>query len=222
MSATASPDHAYFQAVEAVFVRLRGTPFLLSPADWRLASDWHGRGIPLAVVEAALEELFLRRAERGVTAKVQSLRFCAAAVEEAWSRHVELGGGGPAATGATLDVAERLASLARALPPEEGRLAARVRVLDGDVEEVERRLVALDRELLDAAERRLAPAERAAVDERVGESLAALRDRLPAEELEAYRPHLREREVRRRAGLPLLSLFSPEAMHRGDGGGAAS
>jgi hypothetical protein len=157
-----------------------------------------------------------------VTAKVQSLRFCAAAVEEAWSRHVELGGGGPAATGATLDVAERLASLARALPPEEGRLAARVRALDGDVEEVERRLVALDRELLDAAERRLAPAERAAVDERVGESLAALRDRLPAEELEAYRPHLREREVRRRAGLPLLSLFSPEAMHRGDGGGAAS
>lgn len=212
MSATASEEHAYFQAIEAVFVRLRGTPFLLSPADWRLAGAWHREGIPLAVVEEALEEVFTRRAERGEVGKVQSLRYCAAAVEEAWRRHVELQSGGAPAGGASVVVAERLAALARALPAEEAVTASRVRALEGEAEEVERQLAALDRELLLAAEKRLPPATREALEARVEQALAALRDRLPRPQLEAYRPRLRERELRRRAGLPLLSLFAPEAM----------
>jgi hypothetical protein len=212
MSRTASEEHAYFQAIEAVFVRLRGTPFLLSPADWRLASAWHSGGIPLAVVEAALEEVFTRRAERGEVGKVQSLRYCAAAVEEAWARHLELQGGGAPGGGVALVVTERLEALARALPAAEAGTGARVRALAGDAEEVERRLAALDRELLRGAEERLSPASRAELDARVEGALAALAERLPAPELEAYRPRLRERELRRRSGLPLLSLFAPEAM----------
>jgi len=216
MSSTASEDHAYFQAIEAVFVRLRGTPFLLSPADWRLASAWYREGIPLAVVEAALEEVFTRRAERGEVGKVQSLRYCAAAVEAAWSRHLELQSGGVPVGAVALVVADRLAALARALPATEAGTGSRIRALAGDAEEVERRLAALDRELLRRAEERLSPASRAELDARVEETLAALGERLPAPELEAYRPHLRDRELRRRAGLPLLSLFAPEAMRPAD------
>jgi len=212
MSRTASEDHAFFEAIEAVFVRLRGTPFLLSPADWRLASAWHREGIPLAVVEAALEEVFTRRAERGDVGKVQSLRYCATAVEDAWSRHLQLQGGGAPEGAVALVVAERLAALARALPAAEAGMGSRIRALAGDAEEVERRLAALDREVLRSAEERLSPASRAELDARGEEALAALAERLPAPELEAYRPRLRERELRRRAGLPLLSLFAPEAM----------
>lgn len=222
MSETASEEHAYFQAIEAVFVRLRGTPFLLSPADWRLASAWHREGVPLAVVEAALEEVFTRRAERGEVAKVQSLRYCAAAVEEAWRRHIALQSGGAPEGAVSVVVAERLESLARALPVAWAATAERVRALDGDAEEVERRLAALDRDLLRAAEKCLASESRVDLEERVEEALAALRDRLPASQLEAYRPRLRERELRRRAGLPLLSLFAPEAMDPPGGGRPAS
>lgn len=212
MSATASAEHVYFQAIEAAFVRLRGTPFLLSPADWRLASDWHRQGVPLEVVEAALEEVFTRRAERGEVGKVQSLRYCRAAVEEAWSRRLELEGGTASAEAAPLAVAERLAALAAALPREAAGIGRRLLALEGDAADVERRLEELDRELLAEAEAHLDEPERGALEARVEAALAPLAERLPAEEVEAYRPRLRERELRRRADLPLLSLFAPEAL----------
>lgn len=217
MSETASAEHRYFRAIEEIFVRLRGTPFLLSPADWRLASDWHRRGIPLPVVEGALEEAFTRRAERGEAGKVQSLRYCAAAVEEAWARRRELEGGGPPTGVEAIVVAERLASLAAALPQAAAAMAPRIRALEGDAEQVERRLAELDRELLADAEERLDEAERGELDEHVEGALEALRERLRPEEVEAYRPRLRERELRRLASLPLLSLFAPEAMRPAEG-----
>ena len=66
-------DHAYFRAIEEVFIRLRGAPLLLSPTDWQIARGWHRTGIPLDVVCSTLEELFRQRAEAGKQSTVRSL-----------------------------------------------------------------------------------------------------------------------------------------------------
>ncbi|HXO19274.1 MAG TPA: hypothetical protein VOA87_05030, partial [Thermoanaerobaculia bacterium] len=153
-------DHAYFRAIEEVFVRLRGSPLLLSPADWQVARRWHREGVPLDLVGNALEEVFARRRERGAKGKISSLRYCAPAVEAAWSHLRELTAPGERAEVAALDVPSRLAALAAALPaelPERDELVARLAALAaaaGGTEAVERRLAEIDRELLDGADRR--------------------------------------------------------------------
>ncbi len=214
MSATADgEDHAYFQAIEASFVRLRGAPFLLSPADWQLARDWHRRGIPLDVVEQALSSTFARRAERGASGKVQSLRYCRHAVEEQWAARRELGVAAGAPGGEALPVARRLAALAAALPEALAEaFAPRLLALAGTAAAVEEALAGLDRQLLGAAEEGLAPEGRRAVAERAQAALARLEPRLPAEEREAVQARLQAQELRRRCRLPHLSLFSLEAL----------
>ncbi|MGD2114214.1 MAG: hypothetical protein PVG07_04115 [Acidobacteriota bacterium] len=149
MSGTADPDglsdHAYFQAIEGVFVELRGAPLLLSPKDWQTARDWHREGIPLDLVLRTLEEVFERRRERGEDSAVGSLRYCNRAVRAAWKRVRELTevaagqpGGGAAgrspgsSADPALDLPARLDALARALPedlPGRESLAARIRGL---------------------------------------------------------------------------------------------
>ncbi|HTQ81557.1 MAG TPA: hypothetical protein VMM92_16285, partial [Thermoanaerobaculia bacterium] len=56
-------EHAYFEAVEEIFVGLRGAPLLLSPADWQVARRWQREGVPLSLVRGALEEVFAKRRE---------------------------------------------------------------------------------------------------------------------------------------------------------------
>ena len=85
MSSTASAvdDHEFFQAIEACFIRLRGAPLLLSPADWQLAKHWRQRGIPLDLVLETLEEVFAARRARNAKGKVQD--FChLCSVESCW------------------------------------------------------------------------------------------------------------------------------------------
>lgn len=219
MSATAdgadgADDHAYFRAVEEIFISLRGAPLLLSPADWQVARRWHRQGVPLGLVESALEGLFARRRERGTRGRVQSLRYCAPAVERAWEELVELQAPGERETAGALELAPRLTALASALPPTlPGRAAAaaRIRALSGEAAAVEEALAELDRELLAAAGEALPAAERAALAAEAASSLAPLAGRLPPEQAAAARQRLERRLLRRRIGLPLLSLFSPEA-----------
>src|SRR3954452_7927036 len=87
-------DHAYFQAVEEIFVELRGAPLLLSPADWQVARRWHQEGVPLDLVRRTLVGVFARRTERGAKGTISSLRYCAPAVEAAWTDLKELTGPG--------------------------------------------------------------------------------------------------------------------------------
>src|SRR5260370_40504073 len=67
-------DHAYFLAIEDHFVRLRGAPLLLSPADWHAARRWHQQGIPLELVRRALEGGVPRRRGRGAQGRVSGPR----------------------------------------------------------------------------------------------------------------------------------------------------
>jgi hypothetical protein len=211
-------DHAYFEAVEEIFVRLRGSPLLLSPADWQVARRWHRDGVPLDLVRRTLEEVFEKRKERGSKGKISSLRYCAPAVDAAWSELREMTAPGERTEAPALDLAGRLENLAVALPdtlPDREALRGRLRALGGDPQTVEERLARLDREMVDGALRSLDGDGRSEVDAAVEKTLGALIGRLPAEEIERSRERLLTQVLRRRLGLPVLSLFSPEAAGRG-------
>lgn len=207
-------DHAYFEAVEEIFVRLRGAPLLLSPADWQVARRWHRDGVPLDLIRRTLEEVFEKRKERGSKGKISSLRYCAPAVDAAWAELREMTAPGERAEAPSLDLAVRLENLAAALPDtlvDRDAFRERLRALGGDPRTIEERLAALDREMLDGAFRSLDGDGRTEVDAAVEKTLGALSGRLPADEIERSRERLRTQVLRRRLGLPVLSLFSPEA-----------
>lgn len=207
-------DHAYFQAVEEIFVRLRGAPLLLSPADWQVARRWHREGIPLDLVRRALEGVFEKRKERGAKGKISSLRYCASAVEAAWSETRELVAPGERLEAPPFDPLARLQALAAALPAGlagHAGFTARIVNLSGEPQDIEEQLAALDRELLRSAEASLDGAGRAEVEAAVEKTLSGLRGRLPPGELESSRERLTWQVLRQRLALPVLSLFSPEA-----------
>lgn len=204
-------EQAYFQAVETIFVRLRGAPLLLSPADWKVAQRWHREGIPLTLIEEVLQEVFAQRKESGRKGKIQSLRYCASAVNSAWGEIVDLQSSGRRQVPSTLPVASRLTSLAAALPaklPDRDEWGKRIRALKGDSAAVERDLAELDRELLDQLLSQLTADEREALERELDARVAVLAKRLPREEVELARQHLARQLLRRRWGLPVLSLFS--------------
>jgi hypothetical protein len=211
-------DHAYFQAIEEAFVLLRGAPLLLSPADWQVARRWHREGVPLDLVRRALEDVFAKRQERGTKGKISSLRYCAPAVEAAWNELRELTAPGERMEAPSLDISARLAALAAALPPgipgREG-YEVRIRSLEGTPQTVEESLAALDLEVLEAAGAALDEAARAEVEGAVTATLTSLGSRLPAAELARSRERLTRQILRQRLGLPVLSLFSPEAERAG-------
>src|SRR4029453_7174084 len=107
-------DRDYYAAVEAAFVRRRGTPFLLSPKDFALLREWHALGVPLEAIEAGIYDAFPRREERGATGRVNSLSYCRDAVLLAWERRAETsrGKGSDGAAGAidSRTALERLAA----------------------------------------------------------------------------------------------------------------
>jgi hypothetical protein len=212
-------DRAYFQAIEATFLRLRGSPLLLSPKDWRTAREWRRQGIPLELVERTLEEVFERRRERGEDRKISSLRYCARAVEAAWKRLRELTAPGERAEGDEREpftAAPRLEALAAALPeglPGRRGVAERVQALadEDDPRRIEEALGAIEAEVLDGLLAGLSETERSALEADADESLAPLADRMTREDAEHTRERLVRRKLRRRTGLPTLSLFAPEA-----------
>ncbi len=204
-------ERDYFRSIEERFIQLRGAPLLLSPADYQVAKRWWAEGVPLAVVHGALEEVFARRSERGAGSPVQSLRYCASAVEAAWTRSRELARADQRQTAEPVELAPRLAALAAAIPdlvPEADSWREEVSGIGGDTEEVEAALAELDARLLRAVSESLDPDQRAAVERRVESGLAALGERIAASELESSRGRLFEQAIRRELRLPVLSLFA--------------
>ncbi len=210
-------DHAYFLAIERIFLELREKAALLSAADWQEAQGWHRRGIPVELIQDVMTKLFDRqRAKKGRT--ISGLRYFRAAVEAAWEEMLALKAGGRAELREALPVQSRLANLAARLPkslPQRQRWEGALASLGGTAEEVEAALRTLDAELLALLRDALDPGERSLLPARVEQALAKLHGRLAAEDLALAGVRLAEQMVRRRFQAPVLSLFSPEA--RGEG-----
>ena len=213
MSSTDSTadDHAYFQAIEESFIRLRGAPLLLSPSDWQLAKRWHQQGIPLGLVLETLEEVFVSRQARGAKGRVQGLRYCAAAVEKAWSERQELAATGERHGTPPLELPDRLSSLSALLLACNGvpeSLAERVAGLEGTPERIEATLARLDQEMIETATESLDATSLEVIRESIEDSLAKLRSRLGESESSRVRDRLLREAVRRHLDLPVLSLFA--------------
>lgn len=207
-------SHAYFQAIEETFVRLRGAPLLLSPSDWQVARLWHQQGIPLTVVRDALEDVFARRREKGARGRIQSLRYCAETVEERWRQVQELQAAGMRQSATQVDVQARLLALAEALPSDlDDRQcwAERIRGLTGSASEVEQQLSDLDAEILSAAQASLDEQARQELASSAEATLARMADRVDRDEIDLIRGRLTSQALRRTRGVPVLSLFSAEA-----------
>ena len=48
-------ERSYARAVERSWSELCGRPVIFSPRDWALLDDWRQRGIPLQIVQEAIE-----------------------------------------------------------------------------------------------------------------------------------------------------------------------
>jgi len=221
MSSTGDPepvsaeDRAYFRALEESFLQLRGRATLLGPEDFRIAQTWRHAGIPLEVVLRVMSDLFTRQRMRKSRRGISSLRYFRAAVDAAWHERLELDAGGSVLSepdpGPPVDL--RLRRLANAIPGGlTGNLRDRLVALDGDFEQIEAELARLDAELLAEAGAALDDETRTELDGRAGRAVARLGSSLPDAEREEVRRRLWVQILRDRCGLPLLSLFSPQAL----------
>ncbi|MBZ0111537.1 MAG: hypothetical protein K8J08_03680 [Thermoanaerobaculia bacterium] len=215
----------YFQAIEELFIDLRGAPLLLSPADWQVAKKWHGEGIPLATVEEAVREIFARRDERRDGDRINSLRYCKSAVEKAWHDLQEIRGpglhaqsqhaggegpGGSLMSSPQTSLSDRLLRLADSLPAsltDREIWQNRITELTGDVDAIEKELVRLDHRLLEELEGNLSDAERRRLCEEVERALDRVRSRLAVAELNALRNRLMRQRIRKELEVPMLSLI---------------
>ncbi len=213
-----SPESRYHRAIEDLYIDLRGPPLQFAPKDYHIAKEWYREGIPLELIERTVREIFARREARRDEEKqdkVWSLSYVRRQVKAAWRRQQELQAPGAGGGEEELDLPARLANLAAALPADlAGRAAAAERILGlaGDAEAIEQGLAEIDREIVRRASDALPAADRQAIETELATSRAALAERLAADELERAGDRLREQILRRRLGLPVLSLFAPEAL----------
>lgn len=210
----ASSAHQYFRAIEDCFLDWRGAPLTLNPKDWQLARLWFEQGVPLRLVIENLESLFERRDQEGQD-KISSLRYFRSAIEAAWRRRQEFLAPASEVDTPDVDVPMRLAALGRALPsglPDRNAWCRRLEALSGTPEGVEAQLSDLDVELRRHVVSRLPTVEQEALQSRLETALKRLAGRLPDDELQRSAERLEVQFLRRHAGLPALSLFSPEAL----------
>lgn len=215
MSDRASSDSdavlPYFTQIEALFIGLRGAPLLLSPADYRVARDWHRQGIPLDVVQAAIQDVFAARQDREARDKVRGLRYCRRAVESRWRQVADMRAPDVRAKEVPVDVPQRLGRLAASLPeslPDADRWRREITSLDGELEEAEAALSKIESRLLQHCLETLEPAARQCQLDEVEAVLARVATRIEPPATAAVRQRILHDRVRRQFSLPQLSLFA--------------
>jgi hypothetical protein len=214
-------DNDYYAAAEAAFIRRRGTPFLLSPKDFALLTEWRALGVPVEAIEQGIDDAFSKREEKEATGRVNSLSYCRDAILAAWERRSDAAVGRgtgrrsrePDTAAALTELARRLAEieavrpeLAPAIAPAAKSLA-RLAGSGKDAAAVEDALARLDRKLAAALLETLPASDKARIEAGVAAQLARARVRLDDDTAEKTARALRRRAVREAVGLPRLSLL---------------
>lgn len=200
---------AYFDRIERVFIELRGAPLLLAPADWHVARGWFEEGIPAALVERSLREIFARREERGDERPV-TLRYAKRSVAAAWRKEQKLRAPAVEPVLPGVSIGARLDELADALPEAyREEWAPRIRAFGAsdDPETVEQALEALERDLHAVWTSALGEPEREQLERTADSEVVGLRGRVEEAELQRARERALARSIREGSGLPRLSLF---------------
>lgn len=212
----------YFTEVEEHFQRARGTGlFLLSPLDWALIETWKHSGVPLEAVLRGIDITFEKwRAKRNRRQLVNSVAYCAQAVaEEAAASSVALSPSQArrqAAAPFSLDELRaylaRNAEALRAAGREEiaaslDRLVVDVEAHYQDLEELERRLSALEDKLIASERAAQTEEELWAARRELDAQLRPYRGKMTADQIAMLEKQYLDRRLLERAGLPRLSLF---------------
>ncbi len=215
-----TPELDYYRAVEDLFASLRGVAHVLSPKDFQLLRSWWRDQVPMTAIAAGVTEVFARRSERGESDPVTSLGYCRHAVARHAKRLAEMRVG--AETGPeeeTVPVAEVTAGLAARMRAAAGSardaMPAVAEVCDGVAAQVEasadmplavfeEHLFALETLLLAGCWKALSEGARCEIERESADQAAA--SGASGKALERTRVALRDRELRRRLGLPRLEL----------------
>ena len=220
-------EQTYFATIEEEFVRLRGAPLVLSPADWHLAATWHRQDIPLSVVLAAIHQVMETAASRGRRKPVLSLSYCRHEVEAEFGRYLEATAGDgshdptddrPTPAQRLGRKADRLEQAGRMMPALRAAAAAAVaglRAAAGQLEaggsrpeEIEKQLMAHERDLLDHLEAGLPAADRSSLQQACRERLEPYRQRMAEDAYQSTLRHACDSALRRKYKLPRLSLLT--------------
>jgi hypothetical protein len=215
----------YFTEVEEHFQRARGTGlFLLSPLDWALIENWKDAGIPLEAVLRGIDEAFEKwRSRRSRTRMVNSVAYCTQAVLA--QAQAMAGQGEPprasraAAAPFELDelrayLAENAAALRkRPEPPFQelaaslDRLATDAETYYRDLEDLERRLTALEDKMIAAARALQSDDALLAARREFDQQLRPYRGKMTADQIAMLEKQFLDRRLLESEGLPRLSLF---------------
>jgi len=212
----------YFTEIEEHFQRARGTGlFLLSPLDWALIENWKNAGVPLAAVQRGIDEAFEKwRSRKNKRRQVNSLAYCAQAVLEAAQRT-------PAERDdkarseppfAAEELQRHLKSAADQIrrrgeqPFQE--LAVSLEILAGKAEELatnledlERRLTAMEDKMVASACSLQSDEELCSIREALDAELRPYRGKMTADQLSMLERRYLDTAILERANLPRLSLF---------------
>ncbi|HMD49994.1 MAG TPA: hypothetical protein VKG79_12875 [Bryobacteraceae bacterium] len=212
----------YFTEVEERFQKARGTGlFLMSPLDWALVEAWKNAGVPLEAVLRGIDAAFEKwRAKKKRGQNVNSVAYCSQAVMlEAQA----LAGVAPA-VGArkessapftlealvaylTANVEQiRQAGLDEIAAAIE-HLASGAQALYHDLEDLERRLTALEDKMIALVRSRQTDEQLLDARRRLDLELRPYRGKMTAPQIAMLEKQYLERLLLESAGLPRLSLF---------------
>jgi hypothetical protein len=214
----------YFTEVEEHFQRARGTSlFLLSPLDWALIETWKNAGVPLEAVLRGIDAAFEKwRSRKSKVRMINSLAYCAQEVlvaAQAMPGAAAAQPRGPAAapfelgelrTFLTTRAAELRATGEAAymeIAASLGQLAAEAEARYEDLEELERRLTALEDKMIAIGRSRQSEEDSLAARRALDLDLRPYRGKMTAAQLAMLEKQYLERRLLESLALPRLSLF---------------
>jgi hypothetical protein len=213
----------YFTEIEERFQKARGTGlFLMSPLDWALVETWKNAGVPLTAVLRGIDLAFEKwRGKKNRVQMVNSVAYCAQAVLA--EAQIMAGVAAPAGSRKEQAAPFSLGDLERYLrsnvteirkqPGYEeiaaavDRLAGEAPTLYGDLEDLERRLTALEDKMVAIARARQTDEELLRARRELDLQLRPYRGKMTAEQLTMLEKQYLDRQLLEAAGLPRLSLF---------------
>jgi hypothetical protein len=212
----------YFTEVEEHFQKARGTGlFLMSPLDWALVEAWKNAGVPLTAVLRGIDAAFEKwRTRKNRIQSVNSVAYCAQAVLA--EAQVMAGVAPPpsskqsAAPFALEDLQRFLQDNAATLSTAAGyeEIASSLQKLVGgsadlyyDLEDLERRLTALEDKMIAIARTRQTEDDLLRARRELDIQLRPYRGKMTADQLTMLEKQYLDRMLLDSAGLPRLSLF---------------
>jgi hypothetical protein len=213
----------YFTEIEERFQKARGTSlFLMSPLDWALVETWKNAGVPLTAVLRGIDQAFEKwRGKKNRVQMVNSVAYCAQAVLA--EAQIMAGVAPPAGSRKEQAAPFPLEDLERYLRTnvaeirnEAGyeeiaaaveRLAVEAEAMYRDLEDLERRLTALEDKMIAIARVRQTDEDLLRARRDLDLQLRPYRGKMTAEQLTMLEKQYLDRQLLEAAGLPRLSLF---------------